>query len=365
MKQTIHIILTLITFLVTFSCKEPSREQAEQIMADRSIPAMAYAVVKKDKIVESEVLGTRVSGKDIPVGTNDVFHWGSISKSVTALLAMILVQEGVIRMDTSLGEVLTNTRLNPKMKNITLEQLLSHTSGLPRDYYYTKGAVQKIHRINDPVEGRKYIVKEFLVHDPAFTNGFHYSNLGYIIAAALLEAAAGQSYEKLARDKVFLPLGMASANFDDPTSYLAPQKPVGHKKNNSPAYSDLPAAFNSAGRVQSTLSDFIRYARYILQGINQGQTLVRQDLFEELFKAREEGYGLGWNIRKAPWSRGEYYSHDGSNGLHHSRVLIFPGRELAIIQLINRQDGRAANSMTHYLMKKYVGKYRRYYKRRA
>ncbi len=360
MRQYHGIAFFLITgFLLSLgACGASSKDILGPVLSKYQLPAMGYAVVKKDKILALDVKGSRIFGQDIPVQTNDVFHWGSCTKSVTAFLAMVLVQEGVIRLDTTLGEVFTNYSLNPKMKTITLEQLLSHTAGLPRDYY-TRKMQRGLDKIKDPVAGRKFTLKNTLSHAPVFRSGYHYSNLGFNLAGAMLEQAAGRSYEQLVLEKVFTPLGMSTATFDGPTDPHKITKPVGHTYAGTPKYSDLPSAYNSSGRLQTSMGDFALYARFILQGLTRGQSLVKQDLFLKLFTPHQENYCLGWEWSDQPWAGGRIYSHDGSNGLNFARILILPQRQLAIVEAVNREEAASVHELTDILLKKYSRDYRK------
>ena len=99
------------------------------------LPAVAAAVVKGGKIVAAGAVGTRRLGTDTPVTINDRFHIGSDTKAMTSLLAGMLVEEGKLRWNTTVGEIYPELvdKMGKGVKDITLEQLLSHTSGIPGD----------------------------------------------------------------------------------------------------------------------------------------------------------------------------------------------------------------------------------------
>src|SRR5437660_5562449 len=100
-----------------------------------ALPAVAAAVVKDGKIVAAGAVGTRRIGTATPVTLQDRFHIGSDTKAMTALLAAMLVAEGKLRWNTTVGEIYPElvSTMSPGAKDITLEQLLSHTSGMPGD----------------------------------------------------------------------------------------------------------------------------------------------------------------------------------------------------------------------------------------
>ena len=99
------------------------------------LPAIAAAVVKDGKIISAGAFGTRRIGENIPVTVNDRFHIGSDTKAMTALLAAMRVEEGKLRWNSTVAEVFPELaeKMDPRLRSVSLEQLLSHTSGIPTD----------------------------------------------------------------------------------------------------------------------------------------------------------------------------------------------------------------------------------------
>src|SRR5262249_17181346 len=99
------------------------------------LPAVAAAVVQDGKVVASGAVGTRKAGAKIAVTTDDRFHLGSDTKAMTALLAAMLVEEGKWKWTTTVAEVFPEfaEKMDAGLKRVTLEQLLSHSSGIPND----------------------------------------------------------------------------------------------------------------------------------------------------------------------------------------------------------------------------------------
>ncbi len=104
-------------------------------LSQYNLPALAAAVVKGGRIIAAGAVGTRRVGSNIPVTLNDRFHLGSDTKAMTALLAAMLVEEGKLRWNTTIREVFPELaeKMDPALRGVTLEQLLSHTSGIPTD----------------------------------------------------------------------------------------------------------------------------------------------------------------------------------------------------------------------------------------
>ncbi|MDQ7841481.1 MAG: serine hydrolase domain-containing protein [bacterium] len=93
------------------------------------------AVVRNGEVVSSGAVGTRKIGEKIPVTIDDRFHLGSDTKAMTALLAAILVEEGKLKWDSTVADLFPELveNMDPGLKRVTLEHLLSHTSGIPSD----------------------------------------------------------------------------------------------------------------------------------------------------------------------------------------------------------------------------------------
>ena len=104
-------------------------------LAKYDLPALAAAIVKDGTIIAAGAVGTRRVGTNIPVTIDDRFHIGSDTKAMTALLAAMLVEEGKLRWDTTVAEIFPELtgKMAPQVGGIRLEQLLSHTSGIPSD----------------------------------------------------------------------------------------------------------------------------------------------------------------------------------------------------------------------------------------
>ncbi len=162
------------------------------IRAKYDLPSLGAAVVKDGALVAAGAVGTRVVGMEIPVIVDDRFHLGSDTKAMTATIAGRLIDEGKLDWNTTIGEVLGPVipNLKPKFAAIPLEQLLSHTSGLPSDNQeivdlYFANAYEVT-----PTEYRRQIISDWGTrHEPGETDGktFHYSNLGFLIGGAMIE----------------------------------------------------------------------------------------------------------------------------------------------------------------------------------
>ena len=206
-------------------------ELLETIRVRHGFPALAAAVVVDGEIVATNAVGIRKQGGPETVTVRDRFHIGSVTKSMTATLAAMLVEQGKISWTTTLGESFSGSGdpIHPEYGEVTLEQLLAHRGGAPASppmdlwmkAWEGKGA---------PQEQRREFVRGLLARKPEATPGTRkiYSNQGYAIAGVRLEKAAGKAWEDLMRTMLFEPLEMRSAGFGAPATPHAVDQPWGH-----------------------------------------------------------------------------------------------------------------------------------------
>jgi len=161
------------------------------------LPAIAAALVKDGKIISAGAFGTRRIGENIPVTVNDRFHIGSDTKAMTALLAAMRVEEGKLRWNSTVTEVFPELaeRMDPCLRSVTLEQLLSHTSGIPADNESIFNAYREAMFQDGNLDNLRYwLVQQWskrpLEFDPGST--FAYSNMGYTIVGAIIERVSGR-----------------------------------------------------------------------------------------------------------------------------------------------------------------------------
>ena len=139
--RSVLLPLLLLTNSIcsTSSAAENSKEIADklaEICRKHDVPAMTIAVVNSKELVQSACFGVRKRGTSDQVELSDRFPIGCNTKSMTATLAAALVDAGKIDWDTTIGDVwpkATEDTLHPKLRAVTLEELLSHQSGLPGD----------------------------------------------------------------------------------------------------------------------------------------------------------------------------------------------------------------------------------------
>ena len=244
---------------VTQESGEPDfAELLNSIRLEERLPGLAAAIIVDGKLFSAAAVGVRETGTKNWLTVNDKFLIGSCAKAFTATTAAILVEEGQLNWKTTLRDVFPDLDMLPEYENITVEQLLSHRAGLPKnlkegkaswliDYEFDKkrGSSPEILRL-------QYLEKTLqspLINPPGQV--IHYSNSGYLLVGAILEKIAGQTYESLRAEKIFQPLDIKTAGYGIPADSGASSQPWGHVWDLSSSFivyrSDYPNFFAPTG----------------------------------------------------------------------------------------------------------------------
>jgi D-alanyl-D-alanine carboxypeptidase len=171
---------------------------------------------------------------------------------------------------------------------------------------------------------------------------YSYSNLGYILAGAMLERVADAAWEDLVREHVFGPLGMEGAGFGGVGTPGELDQPWGHRDNGRPASGNGPAVDNPpvlgpAGRVHAPIQDWAKFIADQLRGATGAPGLLSAESYTRLHTAPAgSDYSLGWLVLSRDWGGGAVLHHAGSNTMNFSNVWIAPARNVAFLVCINQ-----------------------------
>jgi CubicO group peptidase (beta-lactamase class C family) len=325
---------------------DPVSKMLETIREKHNFPALAAAVVVDGKIVATNAVGFRKFGGEEKVTVNDQFHLGSVTKSMTATVAAMLVEQGEIKWTTTVGESFPELKekINPDYLNVTLEQFLSQRGGAPGDAPRDLWA-KAWRATGTPEQQRMEFVKGLLALKPEAKPGtkFIYSNQGYTIAGVMLEKATGKTWEELMRTMLFEPLGMTTAGFGAPASPGKVDQPWGHTKNILSGIesvppgprADNPLAISPAGAVHCSVGDLAKYAAFHMAGERGESKLLSAASFKKLHKSMGDNYALGWMVVNRPWAKGRALTHSGSNTMFYLVVWLAPEVNSAVIVVTN------------------------------
>jgi CubicO group peptidase (beta-lactamase class C family) len=274
-----------------------------------------------------------------PLDPDSVFEIGSITKVFTTTLLMDMADRGLVKLDDPVGKYLPSTVRVPSRngRQITLVDLATHTSGLPRMMSNLKPA--------DPGNPYgSYTVEqlyEFLSsHELARDVGaqYEYSNVGMGILGHVLALRAGKDYEELAAERILRPLGMTHTGITM-TPWMKEHLAVGHNMAGAPVPAWDVRTIAGAGALRSTLTDMLTFARANLDA-RAGKL---QSLMQQAHTARHPtgrpglSVGLGWHIRESDDQTIVW--HNGGTGGYRTWMGFDAKRGTAAVVLTNSTHG--------------------------
>lgn len=278
------------------------------------------AVVKAGETVLLKGYGQADRGRGIAMGPDSVFNLGSITKPFTAAAILRLQELGKLKTGDPVGRFFEGV---PEDKTaITLEHLLTHSSGLESDFSPTD---------YEPTTREEYVRRALaskLLFAPG--QGYEYANAGYSLLAAVVEKATGQDYETALAELVLKPAGLAE------TGYKTPQwaeARIAHGYRDGEDWGTIlqriqdPGApywaLRGNGGLHATLGDMVRWHAAL-----QGDAVLTAASRESYFRPRvREGpgaashYAFGWAVEKTP--HGTLVQHNGGNGIYVAELLRY------------------------------------------
>lgn len=355
MRRLIPLALLLLAPLAARAEAAPGKDVSPilaPIVARHEVPGLAAAVVHQGEVAALGVAGVRTRGKPDKIAPGDRFHIGSDTKAMTALLCGVLVDEGKLKWDQTLGETFPDLRdsMHAQYRTVTLEQLLTNRGGAPGDLEQDPLWGRLWRHRGTPTAARRLLLAEVAAKPPAAPPGekFIYSNAGFAMAGHMAEHVTRQPWEDLMREKVFRPLGMTTAGFGPPGARGRNDQPRGHDAAGNPVEpgpgADNPAAIGPAGTVHCSIGDWAKFAAANLPSAKT--KLVKPETLKRLHTPApgEPKYAMGWIVADGqPWAGGPALTHAGSNTMWLAVVWLAPEKDLAILVACNQQHDKACN----------------------
>jgi CubicO group peptidase (beta-lactamase class C family) len=335
----IHQVAAGAVWLLLLSCHSDPRNEIEALMAPLAsdgTPGVSVMVIKNGDVLYAVSLGMADIERGVPIGPGTVFDIASVSKQFTAMLAMILHQEGRLDYDTPVVRYLPE--LSRFGEAMTVRHLLTHTSGLP-DYY---DALARAGAGGTWVSNHQALAFLAGWGDPVFPPGdrFEYSDVGYEMLALVLEKAAGEPFGDLLRRRVFEPLQMNDTRLRDRPDVPVPDRARGYAplgKGFAPSPDHPLDCLVGSGAVNTSLDDLRRWD----QALETGKLVSRATLDEALRPmplngGGESAYAFGWFLKKDLWRR--RLEHPGSWNGYQAFIVRYPDERFTVVLLANRSD---------------------------
>jgi len=315
------------------------------LVARHGGPPGVIAIVQRGRHREVHTFGVRDLESGQRMRPGDRMRIASTAKAFSGAVALSLVSKGKLSLDDTIGERLPE--LPDAWSEVTLRQLLNHTSGIPdfsNDEDYRKAVFASFKKAPPPWKLLTYVYD----NDPLFKPGskYHYSNSDNIAVALMVESATGKTYERQLRERVYAPLGLSKTSLPRGADLKGPYI---HGYDNDPSeqppedYSEVMAAGWSwaSGGIVSTpadMNDFIR--GYVGGELFDRRTRAQQRRVLEGGSSEPPGPGYnsaGLAVFRYETKCGRMWGHTGNTLGYTQFMAASPDGSRSVVVSVNEQ----------------------------
>ena len=337
--------------LIALTASDPPDLQAalDRMRQVQDIPGVSAVVVNRDSILFSGASGVADLESLAPVTADDIFYIGSVSKVLTAVLALQLIEAGQLSLDDEVSGIGNDS------PPINVAQLLTHSSGLEREgdfgYWFTADFPDDDALIH-------YLANTELRSPPGAD--LHYSNIGYAALGTVVEQVSDQNFGDALLSRVLEPLGMLASGASGPApdvvngytpagrilpSAERPFAGVGKKVGDRHArmYHNARAMIPAFGAYASA-NDLGRLARFLLG--HGGDQVLSKEMRSRMHERQASGWGLGLKLRRL--SGRKVARHDGWFAAHRTHLLLDVKNGIGVVVMANSDNatpGKIADAL--------------------
>jgi CubicO group peptidase (beta-lactamase class C family) len=348
------------------------QEAINRVAIELNLVGMAAKVVVDGHCVAKAVTGLRRMAQtqdqeEQLLELGDLFHVGSIGKSMSATAIARLVEAEVMTWDDTLGDRLLH--LIPNMHSawyhVKLSQLLTHTACMGRAS--VKDMFQKTSDSRRIATIRRDVASRILSKPPNGTPGtaHSYSNEGYVIASIMAEEATGQSWERIIQQQLVEPLSLNTLGFGAP---MGTNVPWGHRKtlsslllpsvnmkrahNPQDSSSDNPPWMAAAGTVHMSIDDLITFGRAHLENSvgGMGTNFLSAATLQRLHEPVLNDYAYGWVVQQRTLAGNQPETvlwHNGSNTMWYALLVVLP-KHNTVMALVTNDGSRMQQTQRRF-----------------
>ena len=341
----------LLVLLLPFSLwAQDFGSYARQVAKDWNITGSALAVIHNDSIVFAEGFGEKLKGSGLPVDANTVFQIGSVSKSFTATLIAMLVDEGKVSWDDPIKKYLPDFEMyDPWVtENMQVRDLLLHRSGLPNQ------AATYIPCLGYDRDQMYHMLK-YIPPANSIRTTYGYNNVLFIVAEKIIQAVTGKTWEENMQERIFIPLGMHNTTMNEDGFLATCEGNTPHDTYvKDRVITTLPlegeeralhwlTVISAAGGINSTVMDMMQWCRFHLSdGVVDGDTLLSSAQMAYLHRgqtitshtdAKTNTYSPCWFVEQN--SQYRVWFHTGTTWGFTAICAFVPKLNLGIMWLSN------------------------------
>jgi len=326
----------------------PPRALAER-MAFCHTPGVGLAVVEGFELVWAGGFGQREAGSSEPVTAGTLFQAASISKPVSALAVMHLVQDGILDLDRDVNDYLTSWQVPANdgwQPRLTLRQLLSHTAGVTVHGFPGYTASEPAPSLVQVLEGEPQANTPRIEVNTLPGLTYRYSGGGTLIAQQAVTDRLGKPFPQIMRELVLEPLGMADSSFEQPLpAAWRSRAATGHPYKGYP----LPGRYHvypemAAAGLWTTPSDLARVGVELMRAVDgRPSAVLSRETAQAMLQPQHAGSGEGYRpaigFHLDGEEQGRYFYHSGWNEGFVAHAQFFPSSGQGAVLMLNSNEG--------------------------
>ncbi|HEY0101049.1 MAG TPA: serine hydrolase domain-containing protein [Pyrinomonadaceae bacterium] len=305
-------------------------------MSRQNIPGLSVAIVTDNQLRWSNGYGFADLENFVPAKAGTVYRLASISKAVTAVAVMQLVERGKLDLDAPVQKYCP--AFPEKQWPVTSRHILAHLSGI-RHYKDEEeyGSTRRYDTISAALDMFK---NEPLLHEPGVK--YTYTTFGYSVLGCALEGASGQKFADYLRDNLFQPAAMDRMRVDS-INELIPNRAQGYRRTRDGHLRNSDIADNSykiaGGGLVSTVEDLAKFAIAVqANSVLKRETVEQMLTSQKLRNGKETNYGLGWSVQMQ--NNQKAVGHSGAQQRVSTALHLIPARNFAVALMVNLEDTR-------------------------
>jgi CubicO group peptidase (beta-lactamase class C family) len=313
---------------------------AAAALAEGPVAGLSIAVVRGNDVIVSKGYGYADLAAKVPATADTIYDIASVTKLITAVAIMKLAQAGKLDLDADLASLLPEFPDAEQAKKITVQHLLSHTSGLAdyvvahTEYWLAGGKPVDAAYVLDFLAGRP------LEFEPG--NQWSYSSTGFYLLGMIVERASGKPYGQYVRDEIAIPLGLAATAPCDDVFGTAPATRGYDVTESGLTPGRLIGAPNivADGGLCSTVRDLARLPAALARGdVVSAASLAQMKEPTTLASGVAVDYGLG--VRRGMLEGHALWGHTGGMENYWAVLAHYPDDDVTIAVLVNTEGGDA------------------------
>lgn len=312
-------------------------------------PGGEILVAQKGQIVYRKAFGMANMELDVSMKENMVFHIGSLTKQMTAVAILQLLEQGKLSLQDDIRKYLPDYQVLPD--TITIEHLLTHTSGIAGN----PGPSTTPNAERGPGD----LVASYKNQPIEFRAGtkWNYNNANYYLLGYIIEKLSGKSYARYMNEYIFKPAGMNSTCFCTIDTILK-NKASGYINGRNGIVNDRISGMltlYSSGGIQSTAEDMFRWNQAIKSNLLvKKETMARAFTAFKLKDGQDSHYGYGWHIQDIHGSLS--LRHGGAVSGFVAEELYLPEEDVFVIALFNAHSKTPTGVLTRLIAALAIGK---------